>query len=105
MLDTAAQIRQALGDLGAGDAKQHPHETGRVGDEQACGSQQERETEEPEAKREVISYPDGSLHIFTVGAYYNDKLVYTPDGWRIRERYEEQAYMEGSLPEALEIPS
>ena len=49
--------------------------------------------------------PDGSLHIFTVGAYYNDKLTYTEQGWRIAERIEEQAYMEGSLPEALQIPS
>ncbi len=49
--------------------------------------------------------PDGSLHIFTIGAYYKDKLVRTPDGWRIAERTEEQAYMDGSLPEALQIPS
>jgi 3-phenylpropionate/cinnamic acid dioxygenase small subunit len=48
---------------------------------------------------------DGSLHLFTVGAYYNDKLVHTEQGWRIAERFEEQAYLEGSLPEALQIPS
>jgi 3-phenylpropionate/cinnamic acid dioxygenase small subunit len=48
---------------------------------------------------------DGSLHIFTVGAYYNDKLARTDDGWRIRERIEEQAFLEGSLPEALQIPT
>ena len=48
---------------------------------------------------------DGSLHIFTVGAYYVDKLVRTPDGWRIAERTEEQAFLEGTLPEALQIPS
>ena len=49
--------------------------------------------------------PDGSLHIFTVGAYYNDKLVHTDAGWRIAERVEEQAYLQGSLPAALQIPS
>jgi hypothetical protein len=48
--------------------------------------------------------PDGSLHIFTVGAHYNDKLVWTDQGWRIRERIEETAFMDGTLPEALQIP-
>ena len=49
--------------------------------------------------------PDGSLQLFTVGAYYVDKLVRTDDGWRIAERVEEQAYLEGSLPKALKIPT
>ena len=53
----------------------------------------------------VFINPDESRHIFTVGAYYNDKLVCTGDGWRIADRYEEQAYLEGSLPEALQMPS
>ncbi len=48
---------------------------------------------------------DGSLHIFTVGAYYNDELVCTDEGWRIAERFEEQAFLDGTLPEALKIPS
>jgi len=48
--------------------------------------------------------PDGSLHIFTVGAYYVDELVRTDDGWRISQRIEEQAYMEGTFPDALQIP-
>jgi hypothetical protein len=48
--------------------------------------------------------PDGSLHIFTVGAYYNDRLVRTDAGWLIAERVEEQAFLEGTLPEALRIP-
>ena len=49
--------------------------------------------------------PDGTLHLFTVGAYYNDQLVRTEDGWRIAERIEEQAFLDGTLPEALQIPS
>ena len=48
---------------------------------------------------------DGSLHIFTVGAYYNDELVCTDAGWRIAERFEEQAFLDGTLPETLQIPS
>ncbi len=47
---------------------------------------------------------DGSLHIFYVGAYYVDKLVRTGDGWRIQDRFEEQAYMDGTFPEGLVIP-
>ena len=41
--------------------------------------------------------PDGSLHLFYVGAYYIDKLVRTPEGWRISDRYEEQAFRDGTL--------
>ena len=48
--------------------------------------------------------PDGSIHLFTVGAYYNDKLIWTDDGWRICERIEEQAFLDGSLPGGLQIP-
>ena len=48
--------------------------------------------------------PDGSLHLFTVGAFYNDELTRTPAGWRIAKRVEEQAFLDGSLPAALQIP-
>ena len=48
--------------------------------------------------------PDGGLHVFTVAAHYVDKLVRTPDGWRIAERIEETVLMDGTLPEALQIP-
>jgi hypothetical protein len=49
--------------------------------------------------------PEGGQHVFNVGAYYIDKLVYTNDGWRIAERFEQQAFFDGSLPENFEIPS
>ncbi len=35
---------------------------------------------------------DGKLMVFFDGAYYRDKLVRTPDGWRIAERIEEATY-------------
>lgn len=43
--------------------------------------------------------PDGTISHFFVGGYYNDRLVRTPGGWRIAERIEETAWMEG-LPRA-----
>ena len=53
----------------------------------------------------VFINPDDSRHIFTVGAYYNDQLVRSDQGWQIAERVEELAYMDGSLPQGLELPS
>ena len=47
---------------------------------------------------------EGKQQLFYVGAYYHDKLVRTEDGWRIAERFEEQAYVDGHLPEGLEVP-
>ena len=49
--------------------------------------------------------PDGSLHVFTVAAHYVDELVRGSEGWRIAQRVEEQVLLDGSLPEALQIPS
>jgi 3-phenylpropionate/cinnamic acid dioxygenase small subunit len=48
---------------------------------------------------------DGSQHHFAVGAYYVDELVRTKGGWRIAKRREDQAFLEGSLPKALTIPT
>jgi 3-phenylpropionate/cinnamic acid dioxygenase small subunit len=47
--------------------------------------------------------PDGGLSIFTVGAYYRDRLVRTPDGWRIAERIEETAFFDRA-PEGVAPP-
>ena len=43
----------------------------------------------------------GGLDLFYVGAWYDDKLVRTPEGWRIAERFEEQAFLDGALPRGL----
>jgi 3-phenylpropionate/cinnamic acid dioxygenase small subunit len=47
---------------------------------------------------------DGSLHDFTVGAYYVDDLAWTDQGWRITRRVEESGFLQGRLPSALQIP-
>ena len=47
----------------------------------------------------------GGIQMFYVGGYYNDRLVRTADGWRIADRFEETAWMDGALPTNLEIPS
>jgi 3-phenylpropionate/cinnamic acid dioxygenase small subunit len=52
----------------------------------------------------VFKNPDGTDHIFTVGAYYNDDLAWTDDGWRITNRHEEQAFLDGTYPAALQVP-
>jgi len=37
-------------------------------------------------------------------AHYDDKLVRTPEGWRIAERIEKQVILEGALPQKPGIP-
>jgi 3-phenylpropionate/cinnamic acid dioxygenase small subunit len=41
-----------------------------------------------------MGFPDGEegMKLFFDGGYYNDKLVKTADGWRIRERIEQSSY-------------
>lgn len=46
----------------------------------------------------------GGLQMFYVGGYYNDRLVRTADGWRIADRFEETAWMDGVLPN-IEVPT
>jgi 3-phenylpropionate/cinnamic acid dioxygenase small subunit len=36
----------------------------------------------------------GGLELFYVGAWYDDELVRTEDGWRIAERFEEKAFFD-----------
>ena len=41
---------------------------------------------------------DGATSMFFVGGEYRDKLVRTPDGWRISERIEHSVWTDGNLP-------
>lgn len=52
----------------------------------------------------TMRYPDGSLHLFTVGGYYEDELVCTAAGWKIKRRVERFTYLDGALPPRETIP-
>jgi 3-phenylpropionate/cinnamic acid dioxygenase small subunit len=43
---------------------------------------------------------EGKPHLFVCGLWYRDVLVRTPDGWRIKDRYEERSYID-NLPPGL----
>jgi SnoaL-like domain len=43
---------------------------------------------------------DGKQHLFVCGLWYRDVLVRTPDGWQIKDRYEERSYID-NLPPGL----
>jgi 3-phenylpropionate/cinnamic acid dioxygenase small subunit len=47
---------------------------------------------------------EGPLHFFFMGGYYADRMVRTPDGWRIKERVEHLVWMDGTLPRELYVP-
>ena len=46
----------------------------------------------------------GGQHVITNAGYYEDALVRTEVGWRIRERICRQIIMQGALPEGYAIP-
>lgn len=50
-----------------------------------------------------VTLPDGKKHVMFVGLWYRDQFVRTPQGWRIKDRYEEKCYTynvpEGLMPE------
>jgi len=49
-----------------------------------------------------LGRPDGKggMQLLFFGGYYNDRFRRTAEGWRIAERIEETAWVEGSLPGA-----
>jgi len=44
---------------------------------------------------------DGTRAYFHCGGEYRDQLVRTPDGWRIRNRFEQTIWMDGEMPATL----
>ena len=51
----------------------------------------------------VLPQDDGPPRTFFVGVWYHDKLVRTPQGWRINERVEELCYFHNA-PEGMAPP-
>jgi len=47
----------------------------------------------------VFPRDGGEPQVFICGLWYRDVLVRTPEGWRIKERYEERSYMHNTPPE------
>ena len=47
----------------------------------------------------VLDRGEGQTHVFFCGLWYRDELVRTPEGWRIRDRYEERSYFHNLPPE------
>jgi 3-phenylpropionate/cinnamic acid dioxygenase small subunit len=47
---------------------------------------------------------DGAEHLFVVGGYYRDRLVRTPDGWRISNRNWHKQWVQGQLPDLPPAP-
>ncbi len=41
----------------------------------------------------VLGREGGEPHVFFCGLWYRDVLARTPEGWRIKDRYEERSYM------------
>ena len=52
----------------------------------------------------VYKGDDGTEQVFFIGLWYRDRLVRTPYGWRIAERYEEMGYAH-NVPDMPPIPS
>ena len=50
-----------------------------------------------------IASPGGGRQIAFSGIWFDDKLVRTPDGWKIRERHEFLAWKH-NFPETYEVP-
>jgi 3-phenylpropionate/cinnamic acid dioxygenase small subunit len=52
----------------------------------------------------MVMEMDGAERVFFCGLWYRDELVRTPDGWKIKHRYEERSYTY-NRPEGLGVPA
>lgn len=50
-----------------------------------------------------VPLPGGGMQVMFLGLWYVDKLVRTPEGWRISERVEESGFQH-NVPEHMKIP-
>lgn len=50
-----------------------------------------------------VPLPGGGIQVMFLGLWYVDKLVRTPEGWRINERVEESGFQH-NVPEHMKIP-
>jgi hypothetical protein len=41
----------------------------------------------------MVTDGEGNPHMMFCGLWYRDTFVRTPDGWRIKDRYEERSYL------------
>jgi hypothetical protein len=48
----------------------------------------------------ILAGQDRGVQYMIVGGYYNDRYMRTADGWRIAERIEESAFMDGPFTRA-----
>jgi len=55
----------------------------------------------------MVYEAEGVQQVFFIGLWYRDRLVRTPQGWRIAERYEEMAYAHNApqMPPPPELPA
>jgi 3-phenylpropionate/cinnamic acid dioxygenase small subunit len=53
----------------------------------------------------VLDRGEGQTHVFFCGLWYRDVLVRTPEGWRIKDRYEERSYFHNAPPEVAAAAS
>jgi hypothetical protein len=53
----------------------------------------------------TVAVGEGTETVLTVGGFYQDRLVRTPDGWRIAERVEFGVWMDGPFPDDVAKPT